>query len=81
MLEGITGSSVSATATEISGISIPATPTERRNETGSTISASRPTATVGPLNITARPAVCIAGRRPRARSGLAAPTRANAPFA
>ena len=32
----------------------------RMNGTGSTISASRPIATVTPLNTIARPAVCIA---------------------
>ena len=55
-----TGNNVTATITLISGISIPAYPIERRNGSGSTIIASKPIATVVPLNTTARPAVCIA---------------------
>ena len=55
-----TGSSVMATSVETSGISMPPKPIERRNGSGSAISASRPMATVMPLNTTARPAVSIA---------------------
>ncbi len=54
------GSSVVATPTETSGMSMPPTPIERRNGTGMTTSATRPMATVSPLNTTARPAVTMA---------------------
>ncbi len=49
-----------ATITEMSGMSMPARPIERRKGSGSTISASRPMATVVPLSTTARPAVPMA---------------------
>ena len=54
-----TGSRVIATSTLISGISMPAYPTLRRNGTGITTIASRPIATVTPENTTARPAVVM----------------------
>jgi hypothetical protein len=53
----ITGSSVVAAAIATSGISIPPSPMLRRNGTGRSTSDSRPTATIVPLNTTARPAV------------------------
>ena len=49
-----------ATSVETSGISIPPYPIERRNGSGSAISANSPIATVMPLKTTARPAVSIA---------------------
>ena len=55
-----TGSSVTATTTLTSGISIPAIPMLRRNGTGRMISASIAIATVVPLNTTAGPAWSIA---------------------
>ena len=55
-----TGSSVIATATLTSGISIPAIPMLCRNGTGSMTSASIAIATVVPLNTTAGPAWAIA---------------------
>ena len=55
-----TGSSVSATAVLTSGISMPPYPTLRRNGRGRATRASRPIATVVPLNTTARPDVSIA---------------------
>ena len=55
-----TGSSVIATAVLTSGISMPPYPTLRRKGRGSATSASRPIATVVPLNTTARPDVSIA---------------------
>jgi hypothetical protein len=54
------GTSVSVTATLISGISMPPMPMLRMNGIGSAISASRPRATVTPLKMMARPAVAIA---------------------
>ena len=71
-----TGSSVSATSTEISGISNPPTPTERRNGTGSTTSASRPTATVVPAEHHGAP-----GRVHRAHDRVVAVRRERAPRA
>ena len=53
----IAGSSVSETMTLTSGMSMPPKPIERRNGTGSAMSAARPIATVTPLNTTALPAV------------------------
>jgi hypothetical protein len=55
-----TGSSVIATATLTSGISMPAMPRLRRNGTGSATSASSEMATVVPLRTTARPACSMA---------------------
>ena len=55
-----TGSSVIATATLTSGISMPAMPMLRRNGTGRATSASSEIATVVPLKTTARPACCMA---------------------
>ena len=69
-----TGSIVSATATETSGISSPPYAIDCRNGIGSTTAASRPIATVVPLNTTARPEVATAARiassfeSPRSRS-------------
>ena len=60
MLPRIAGVSVSVTSTLASGISAPPMPMLRMNGTGSTTSASRPIATVTPLNSTAWPAVSIA---------------------
>ncbi len=57
-----TGSRVRAVKTLTSGISMPAKPTLRRNGTGRNTIESRPTATVPPLNSTARPAVAMARR-------------------
>jgi len=54
------GSSVSDTATETSGISMPPTPTLRSAGSGSTMSAIREMPTVSPEISTARPAVVIA---------------------
>ncbi len=56
------GTSVRVTATLISGISMPPMPMLRMNGIGSAISASRPSATVTPLNMIARPAVLMAVR-------------------
>jgi hypothetical protein len=56
----IAGVNVSVTSTLASGISAPPMPMLRMNGTGNTINASRPIATVTPLNTIACPAVCIA---------------------
>ncbi len=56
----IAGVRVSVVSTLVSGMSAPPMPMLRMNGTGSTISASRPIATVTPLNTIALPAVCIA---------------------
>jgi hypothetical protein len=56
----ITGSSVTAAATETSGTSTPPYPTLRSIGTGRIIIDSRPIATVSPENTTARPACPIA---------------------
>jgi hypothetical protein len=55
----IAGSSVIAAITDTAGISMPPIPIERMNGTGSTISASSPTATVEPETTTERPACVI----------------------
>ena len=55
-----TGSSVVATATLTSGMSMPAIPMLRRNGTGRATSASSEMPTVVPLKTTALPACCIA---------------------
>ena len=60
MLPRIAGVSVNVTSTLATGISAPAMPMLRMNGTGSTTRASRPIATVSPLNSTAWPAVSIA---------------------
>ena len=63
-----------AASTLTRGISMPPTPTLRRNGSGSATSAQRPMATVVPLKTTAWPAVSIARctaaalSRPAARS-------------
>jgi hypothetical protein len=59
-LASSTGSSVTATSTLTSGISMPPKPTLRRNGTGSSTSATSPMATVTPLKTTARPALAMA---------------------
>jgi hypothetical protein len=54
------GVRLSVAAMLASGISAPPMPTLRKNGTGSATSASRPIATVTPLNTTVCPAVAIA---------------------
>jgi hypothetical protein len=61
-LASTTGSSVIATSTDTSGISMPPYPIDCRNGSGRAIRASSPIATVTPLKTTARPAVAIARR-------------------
>ncbi len=60
MVASSTGSSVIATATLTSGMSMPAMPMLRRKGTGNATSASSEMPTVVPLKTTARPACCIA---------------------
>ena len=67
----IAGSSVSAASTEKKTTTTPATPTERRNMKGKTISATRPISTVRPEKKIARPAVSTvtATASPTGRAG------------
>ena len=66
--ESSAGCSVSAAATETSGISRPPMPIERMNGTGTTSRSPSPTATAPPENATARPAVATCERRRRPAS-------------
>ena len=71
MVARTTGSSVIATATLTSGMSIPAMPMLRRNGTGRATRASSEMPTVVPLKTTAEPGVLHRVARPP--SSLAAP--------
>jgi hypothetical protein len=60
MVASSTGSRVRVTATLTAGTNMPPMPMLRASGSGSTISDSRPIATVTPLKATDRPAVAIA---------------------